>query len=412
MLLLDFLYDLPDERIARYPLAKRDQSKLLVYENGRIVHQQFSDLPNHLPSNSLLVFNDTKVIPARAVFSKDSGARIELLLLQPEIPARVMSEAMVATSGCTWECMIGNKKRWKDGDELRTTLDLDGQQVEVYANWCDRDKNLVTLSWTGSHLFVDVLIAIGQIPLPPYLGRKAELADVDSYQTVYAQQNGAVAAPTAGLHFTEAVLDELRSQGVQANFVTLHVGAGTFQPIKTDRILDHDMHTEQIVFTRQLIEQLHRHEGNLVAVGTTSMRSLESLYWFGVKCLMEGGPEFFIEKDYPYRSDVSQAISADEALGAVTGYMTKNNLDTLFGETQIFITPGYSFRMVDGLVTNFHQPGSTLILLVAAFIGESWRDVYREALETNYRFLSYGDSSILWRKKKPTSLGTVSASLS
>lgn len=390
---------MPDDRIARYPLADRDQSKLLVCAGGKIGHRRFDSLPEHIPSGSMLVFNDTRVIPARAVLSKSTGARIELLLLHPGFPTRVISEAMQVTGRCTWECMIGNKKKWKEGDELQAELDIAGMKVGLKAAWKDREQNQVEFSWNTGHPFVDIVMAVGQIPLPPYLGRESESGDMENYQTVYAKQNGAVAAPTAGLHFTENVLAKLREKQIRSGFVTLHVGAGTFQPIKTENVLEHRMHSEQIVFSRDLVDSLRTHRGNLVAVGTTSLRSLESLYWFGVKC-MDGDPVFFIEKDFPYRERAGVLPSREEALGAVAAFMESRGVDVLPGETQIFITPGYTFRVVDGLVTNFHQPGSTLILLIAAFTGESWRDIYEEALREGYRFLSYGDSSLLWHKSE------------
>ncbi len=400
MHLSDFQYDLPDDRIARYPLPDRDQSRLLVYgEDHSIMHSRFSMLPGFIPPGSMLVFNDTKVIPARAILSKPTGARIELLLLHPEDPTRIVSEAMRVTERCTWECMVGNKKKWKTGDVLHAELIIDGRTVDLKAEWEDRERNLVAFSWSGGAFFVDVIIAIGQIPLPPYLGREVEEADSDTYQTVYARQDGAVAAPTAGLHFTEKVLRELEERKIESAFVTLHVGAGTFQPIKTENIREHRMHSEQIVFTKALVDRLSRHSGELVAVGTTSLRSLESLYWFGVKCLA-GESSFFIGKDDPYRGYACELPSRAESLRAVADYMQAGSLDVLAGETEIFITPGYAFRMVGGLVTNFHQPGSTLILLIAAFAGEGWRKIYDTALDEGYRFLSYGDSSLLWCNEK------------
>lgn len=400
MYLSDFQYDLPDDHIARYPLSDRDQSRLLVFgEDHSIGHSRFSLLPGFIPPGSMLVFNDTKVIPARAILSKPTGARIELLLLHPEYPTRIVSEAMRVTERCTWECMVGNKKKWKTGDVLHTELSIDGKTVDLKAEWKDRERNLVEFSWSGGDFFVDVIIAVGQIPLPPYLGREAEEADSDSYQTVYAKQDGAVAAPTAGLHFTEKVLGELEELKIESAFVTLHVGAGTFQPVKTENVREHRMHSEQIVFTKALVNRLSAHHGKLVAVGTTSLRSLESLYWFGVKCLA-GQPSFFIGKDDPYREYAKELPSRGESLRAVADYMQARSLDVLEGETEIFITPGYTFRMVEGLITNFHQPGSTLILLIAAFVGEGWRKIYDTALKEGYRFLSYGDSSLLWCNKK------------
>ena len=400
MYLSEFQYDLPDERIARYPLSNRDQSKLLVFEKGSpLVHTHFNQLPGLIPPGSMLVFNDTKVIPARAVLSKSTGARIELLLLHPEAPTRVVNDAMRLTERCVWECMVGNKKKWKEGDELRTTLFVGGENVELKADWQDRERNLVAFSWSGGHPFVDVIVAIGQIPLPPYLGREAEDSDSDTYQTVYAKQDGAVAAPTAGLHFTENVFRGLTGRGIESAFVTLHVGAGTFQPVKSEDIREHRMHSEQIVFTKELVDQLFLHKKKLVAVGTTSLRSLESLYWFGVKCLL-GQPSFMIGMDDPYRNFSENLPGRKEALGAVISYMQSKKIEVLTGETEIFITPGYDFRMVDGLITNFHQPGSTLILLIAALVGESWRKIYETALQEGYRFLSYGDSSLLWYNEK------------
>jgi S-adenosylmethionine:tRNA ribosyltransferase-isomerase len=401
MYLSEFQYDLPDERIARYPLPDRDQSRLLVFDNGEISHHRFDSLTDHIPGGSLLIFNNTKVIPARAILFKPGGARIELLLLSPVLPTRVVSAAMEVKDSCTWECMIGNKKRWKTGDLLEVKLNLDGEPVTLTATWEDREKNMVTFSWNGSYPFVDIVIAIGKIPLPPYLGRDAENADSENYQTVYATHNGAVAAPTAGLHFTEAVLKRLEEKNISSGFVTLHVGAGTFQPIKTENVREHQMHSEQIVFTRSFIDLLLEQNGKRIAVGTTSLRSLESLYWFGVKCL-SGNENFLIEKDYPYEEYNGILPSAEKSLEAVAAFMKRNDLRELFGDTQIFITPGYQFRMVDALVTNFHQPGSTLILLIAAFTGNSWRRIYGEALQNDYRFLSYGDSSLLWYRKEET----------
>ncbi len=399
MHLSDFQYDLPDDRIARYPLPDRDQSRLLVFGGDQsIEHSRFNLLPGFIPPGSMLVFNDTRVIPARAILSKPTGARIELLLLHPELPTRIVNDAMRLTDKCTWECMVGNKKKWKAGDELHTRLSVSGKKVDLKAEWKDREKNLVEFSWSGGDAFVDVVVAMGQIPLPPYLGREAEEADSDTYQTVYAKQDGAVAAPTAGLHFTEKVFRELEERRIGSAFVTLHVGAGTFQPVKTENIREHRMHSEQIVFTKALVNQLREHSGKLVAVGTTSLRSMESLYWFGVKCLA-GQPSFFIGAADLYREFPEGLPAREESLRAVADYMEACRTEVLTGETEIFITPGYDFRMVDGLITNFHQPGSTLILLIAAFAGDGWRKIYDTALEEGYRFLSYGDSSLLWYNK-------------
>lgn len=394
-----YFYDLPDERIARYPLQNRDESKLLIYKNGKISHQHFTDLPAALPSGTLLVYNDTKVIPARAYFQKETGATIEILLLHPESPSRVISEAMMLKHSCVWECMIGNKKRWKHNDTLTTVLEINGRQVILKVDYADYEKNHVRLSWDKDLVFLEIVQALGEIPLPPYLNRDTEEADKQTYQTVYANHNGAVAAPTAGLHFTERIFQQLEAQGVQKSFLTLHVGAGTFQPIKVSSVTEHRMHSEQIVFTRKVIRELLENGNMIVPVGTTSMRSLESLYWFGVKLLRSETTEFHIEKLYPYPFDEQELPSARESLQAVADYMDGSELDFLVGETEIFIFPGYRFRICKGLITNYHQPGSTLILLVAALVGERWKDIYSEAMENGYRFLSYGDSSLLWAQE-------------
>ncbi|QRR03315.1 S-adenosylmethionine:tRNA ribosyltransferase-isomerase [Dyadobacter sandarakinus] len=392
----DYTYELPDERVAKYPLTRRDQSKLLVYQNHKIQHSQFTSLPDFLPSHALLVFNNTKVIPARAYFQKPTGATIEILLLHPEQPTRIINDAMLVRGSCVWECMIGNKKRWKVGDVLSRDIHINEQPVELSVAYADFERNEVRLSWDADVPFLDIVKALGQIPLPPYLNRDTEESDSETYQTVYADQHGAVAAPTAGLHFTEHVFEKLSQKGIEKAFLTLHVGAGTFQPIKADTVTEHKMHSEQIVFTRELIGDLLAKQDCIVAVGTTSLRSLESLYWYGVKLFRKETTSFFIEKLYPYPFDEADLPTTREALESIAFYMDQENLDALTGETEIFIFPGYKFRMCKGLVTNYHQPGSTLILLVAAFVGDDWKRIYAHALENDYRFLSYGDSSLLW----------------
>jgi S-adenosylmethionine:tRNA ribosyltransferase-isomerase len=394
----DYTYNLPDEKIAKYPLEQRDQSKLLIYKSGEIAHQRFADLPENLPAKTLLVFNDTKVIPARAYFKKETGAVIEILLLHPELPTRVINDAMLVKHSCVWECMIGNKKRWKLADTLMTEINIDGQLVNLRVNHEDYDRNLVRLIWTGDFVFLDIVKALGEIPLPPYLNRDTEARDSETYQTVYAHHDGAVAAPTAGLHFTPEVFEKLQSKGVKRSFLTLHVGAGTFQPIKVSSVTEHRMHSEQVVFTKQLINELLQNLEMIIPVGTTSLRSLESLYWFGVKLFRQETSDFFIEKLYPYPFEETDLPSASEALHSILAFMEIQNTDHIVGETEIFIFPGYKFRLCKALVTNFHQPGSTLILLVAALTGQDWKRIYAEALEKDYRFLSYGDSSLLWRK--------------
>lgn len=392
-----FDYDLPDERIARYPLDPRDSSKLLIYDQGNIQHQKFSDLTGNLPENTLLVFNDTKVIPARAYFQKETGATIEILLLHPELPTRIINDAMLVRDSCVWECMIGNKKRFKISDTLTTTLVVKGISVKLQVVYDDYEKNHVKFWWDQDIPFLDIVQALGEIPLPPYLKRDTEEKDKQTYQTVYARQNGAVAAPTAGLHFTDNVFKALSDKGIRRSFLTLHVGAGTFQPIKASSVTQHKMHAEQVVYSRELINELLKNTESIVPVGTTSLRSLESLYWYGVKLFRAETTLFNIEKLYPYPFAPDELPSAEESLRAIIAYMDAKNLDEIVGETEIFIFPGYKFRLCKGLVTNYHQPGSTLILLVAALVGEDWKKIYKEAMDRDYRFLSYGDSSLLWK---------------
>ncbi|MFN3381256.1 MAG: S-adenosylmethionine:tRNA ribosyltransferase-isomerase [Runella zeae] len=408
--LAEFQYELPDERIARYPVSPRDSSKLLVYQNGTIAHQSFEQLPELLPASALLVFNDTKVIPARVFFQKDTGAHIEVFLLHPEAPSRVINEAMQQMYRGVWSCMIGNKKRWKIGETLSLRLQAPTETYILEATLIDSSKNWVEFRWRGESVgdtlpFVEVIKVLGNIPLPPYLGRDADANDSTTYQTVYSKIEGAVAAPTAGLHFTDRVFEALAKKGIEKSFVTLHVGAGTFQPVKVQNAVEHTMHAEQVIYRQELIQNLLEKLGQVVVVGTTSMRSLESLYWFGVKlCLAShqatssGDTSFFIEKLAPYQS-YAYLPSAAESLSAVLKYMKHHQLTEMVGETEIMIFPGYDFKICTGLITNFHQPGSTLMLLVAAFVGTDWKKIYTEALSNNYRFLSYGDSSLLWKKQ-------------
>jgi S-adenosylmethionine:tRNA ribosyltransferase-isomerase len=435
--LSDYTYDLPDERIAKFPLPKRDESKLQVYQQGKNTHTIFKNITDYLPKNSLLVFNNTKVIPARIHFQKSTGAIIQIFLLHPVLPTSVINLAMDVTDSCVWECMIGNRKRWKKGDVLSQILMVDGQKIEVKAEIFDEEKNYVQLRYgvvgmryegendryevegmrygvegegnnneivepTTSYLqphtsyllpFVTLIQALGTIPLPPYLNREAEASDSETYQTVYSEKKGAVAAPTAGLHFTHEVLQNLEKQGFKQDFLTLHVGAGTFQPIKVENIVEHKMHNEQVVFTKATIENLLENIGNTIPVGTTSMRTLESIYWFGVKFLKGDENPFLIEKLYPYQHE--NLPSVEESLKAILQKMDEENTEEITAETEIFIFPSYQFKICRGIITNYHQPESTLILLIAALIGEDWRKVYHEAMTNDYRFLSYGDSSLL-----------------
>ncbi len=394
----DYHYELADEKIAKYPLSERDQSKLLVFSEGRIHHQLFSNLGEQIPSATLLVFNDTRVIPARARFVKPTGAVIELLLLHPEKPTRIINDAMLETQTCVWGCMIGNKKRWKQPDTLSVPLTIEGRSVVISASYHDYEQNQVQFEWDSEDVFLDIVKALGEIPLPPYLHRETEEEDKITYQTVYAKQDGAVAAPTAGLHFTQNVFDRLAKKDITFEYVTLHVGAGTFQPVKVDSVTEHKMHSEQVVYSRQLVTSLIAKSERIVPVGTTSLRSLESLFWYGVKLLQEPDAPFLIEKLYPYPFFEKGVPTVKESLAAILDYMDRHSLDEIVGETEIFIFPGYQFQLCQGLITNFHQPGSTLILLVAALVGPAWRTIYDTALSQDYRFLSYGDSSILWRQ--------------
>ncbi|MCM0041253.1 MAG: S-adenosylmethionine:tRNA ribosyltransferase-isomerase [Algoriphagus sp.] len=394
--LKEFEYTLPENRIAKFPLEKRDSSQLLEYRNGTIQHHNFFNLPGLLDADSLLVYNNTKVIPARLIFQRQTGARVEVFLLQPTAPSRVISEIMTSKKPVVWETMIGNLKKWKEEETLQGIIQLEAKEVILNARLANKELMQVEFSWNDSEIaFVDLVEACGETPLPPYLNRKAEENDKSRYQTVYSEKEGAVAAPTAGLHFTEEVLAALRKKGIQEAALTLHVSAGTFQPIKVKAVEEHPMHSEQLEIKRETIEKLLRHTGKIVAVGTTSVRTLESMYWYGVQLIENQGNRFEIEKLAPYAHRVSLP-DRKEALQAILKELDKNDSGILFGTTSIFIFPGYTFQLVDGLITNFHQPGSTLILLIASLVGSDWKKIYQEALDSNYRFLSYGDSSLLW----------------
>ncbi|MBL7871437.1 MAG: S-adenosylmethionine:tRNA ribosyltransferase-isomerase [Cyclobacteriaceae bacterium] len=394
ILIKDFTYELPAERIALHALANRDQSRLLVYRNGNIEHDRFTNLTNFLPSNSTLFFNDTKVIPARLIFQKETGARIELFLLNPVAPTTLVQLAMETKGMVQWQCAIGNLKRWPDW--LILTMNLAG--VTLNAILIDREQRIVEFSWhPESKTFAEVITRVGSIPLPPYLNRKVEPSDSNSYQTVYSTHEGAVAAPTAGLHFTKTILEQLKTNGHATQFLTLHVSAGTFQPVKVENATDHIMHREQVVITKENLESMLSAK-TVVAVGTTSLRTLESLYWYGVKLMEHPNSEFSITQHDAYTLPAHH--TKEEALTQVLKKLKKDSMNHLMGETAIYIMPGYAFRMTDVLITNFHQPASTLLLLIAAFVGPDWKMIYQQALEHGYRFLSYGDSSLLFGKKE------------
>ncbi|MEQ9286239.1 MAG: S-adenosylmethionine:tRNA ribosyltransferase-isomerase [Cyclobacteriaceae bacterium] len=391
----EYLYQLPESKIARYPLAERDLSKLLKYQDGQISHHAFRDVKDVVPKGSLLMFNNTKVIAARLFFTKTTGARIEIFLTEPVSPHPDFQLALKTKKSCTWRCMIGNAKKWKEGTLSMVVCSESHGEFTVKATLENREQNLVRFDWDTPSDFLDIIESGGNVPLPPYLNREAEKDDKARYQTVFSELEGAVAAPTAGLHFTDAIIDELEENGIQTDYLTLHVSAGTFRPIKEKDFTNHPMHNEKIIITRQNLEHLLSATGRIIPVGTTAMRTLESTYWYGAKLLKDDDAGFHIEKNAPYEAPVHSHPTMQDALQAVLDKMQSEKRDTLAGETEIFIYPGYDFKVCSGLFTNYHQPGSTLILLVAAFIGDDWKKIYQEALAKDYRFLSYGDTSLL-----------------
>ena len=395
----DYNYPLPDERIAKYPLAERDSSKLLRYVDGKVDEHIFRDITDFLPDNAIMVFNDTKVVPARLHFVRPTGARIEIFCLQPVDPVEY-NLAFASTQTCTWKCVIGNAKKWKN-DTLNLYLpeNHDGKAAELNmtADLVSREgeTGIVTFHWDGNLPFSNVLEICGTIPIPPYLNRDSEAIDTERYQTLYARIRGSVAAPTARLHFTDAVLAKIREKGIDMETVCLHVGAGTFLPVKDSEVAKHPMHREPFVVTKAFLKDLIDSHKKVIAVGTTSVRTLESLYYIGVSCIEKGHPED-VEQWAPYTREYS--YSTEEALRAIVNYLEQTSQDALTAGTRIIIVPGFKFRIVDILVTNFHQPESTLILLVSAFVGGDWKTIYDYALAHNFRFLSYGDSSLLFKR--------------
>ena len=393
----DYNYSLPDERIAKYPLPRRDESKLLVYRDGTVVQKHFYDLPGLLPQDCIMVFNDTRVVPARLFFRRDTGARIEIFCLEPVSPSEYALN-FASTRSCTWKCVIGNAKRWKndilsfdagDGSEaaaMRLKARLLGREGET---------GTVEFSWEGDLPFSRVLELCGQVPIPPYLNRGTEDIDLERYQTLYAHIRGSVAAPTAGLHFTDEVLGAIAARGIDMENICLHVGAGTFLPVKSSLVSEHPMHREPFVVSLAFLKDLLESGKKVAAVGTTSVRTLESLYYAGVSCIEHGKPLDIGQWD-PYTRDYS--YTTQEALRALTDYLEAGGMERLEVGTRIIIVPGFRFRIVDMLVTNFHQPQSTLLLLISAFVGGDWRTIYDYALANGFRFLSYGDSSLLYRR--------------
>lgn len=393
----DYNYPLPDERIAKFPLPVRDQSKLLIYRHGEVSETVFTSLPEYLEPGQLMIFNNTKVIQARLHFRKETGALIEIFCLEP-IQPNDYALNFQQTSHSAWLCMIGNLKKWKEGT-LHKEMTVKGKDIVLTATRgeCRGTSHWIDFSWNNTEVtFADILEVFGELPIPPYLNRETQESDKETYQTVYSKIKGSVAAPTAGLHFTERVLQSLRDKGVDLEEVTLHVGAGTFKPVKSEEIEGHEMHTEYISVNRSTIDKLIAHNGEAVAVGTTSVRTLESLYYIG--CTIAQNPEanqeeLHVKQWQPY--ETSPTLTATEALQNITDYMKRNNLDALHTSTQIIIAPGYEYHIVKRIVTNFHQPQSTLLLLVSAFVKGDWKRIYEYALSHNFRFLSYGDSSLL-----------------
>ena len=384
----DFFFELHEDQIAKYPLKKRDQSKLLCYQNGQITHRKFSEVSSILPKDSLLIMNNAKVIPARLYFKRNTGALIEVLLLEPVLPGSY-EKSFASTERCQWKCIIGNSKKWKEGEYL----DLSNQSGVVQARLISREDKVVELSWASKKSFTTLIQQIGELPLPPYLNRKTENSDTESYQTVFAKNEGSVAAPTAGLHFTDDVLSNIVDKGVAINEVTLHVGAGTFLPVKEDDVINHEMHREHFEVRLDALNALIKHDQR-IAVGTTSLRVLESLYWIGFQ-LSQKDESFFVSKLEPYENKTK--LTYKESIGIIQSYMQTNNLTVIEAATEILILPDYELKSIVGLITNFHLPESTLLMLIASVVGEEWKDIYETAKAEKYRFLSYGDSSILFK---------------
>jgi S-adenosylmethionine:tRNA ribosyltransferase-isomerase len=404
----EYTYSLPDNRIASYPLAERDASKLLLYKDDVITEDVYKNIALHIPENSLLVFNNTKVVEARLLFQKPTGGVIEIFCLEPHEQYPDITTAMLQTGKVLWHCLVGGASKWKAGQVLEKKITTAGSDIMLQARYVEKrtDSFIIELSWLPTALsFAELLHHAGAIPLPPYIKRAAEESDTERYQTVYAQTDGSVAAPTAGLHFTETIFQSLKQKDIQTDFVTLHVGAGTFKPVKSETMLEHEMHAEYIDVSKSLIESILQNIGNnkIIAVGTTSLRALESLYWLGLKQSAIGSWQSEVDS-LPFLSQweayemTGKKIPVKEALQSLLDWMETNKLERLIAKTQILIAPGYSFKIADGLITNFHQPQSTLLLLVAALAGSDWKKMYDYALENEFRFLSYGDGTLLWRK--------------
>jgi S-adenosylmethionine:tRNA ribosyltransferase-isomerase len=396
-----FTYDLPAEKIASHPPAERDASKLLLYKNGVIKEDVYRNISRHVPEHALLLFNNSKVIEARLLFQKASSAFIEIFCLEPHEKYADITTAMQQHGKVIWECLIGGASKWKRGQVLKKEINVAGKVIILNAAYIEKRINnfIIEFSWHPPRLsFAEVLHTAGVIPLPPYIKRKVEESDAERYQTIYAQFDGSVAAPTAGLHFTESIFENLEAKNIQADFVTLHVGAGTFKPVKSETMEQHEMHAEYIDVSKETISTILRNlDGTIIPAGTTSLRTLESLYWLGVKTILSPGLKTLLPLSQWEAYELAEKnIPAAAALESLLEWMNKNNMERLITKTQILIAPGYTFKIAKALITNFHQPQSTLLLLVAAFIGDDWRKVYDHALRNDFRFLSYGDGSLLW----------------
>ncbi|WP_321333456.1 S-adenosylmethionine:tRNA ribosyltransferase-isomerase [uncultured Bacteroides sp.] len=398
----EYNYPLPDERIAKFPLPVRDQSKLLIYRQGKVSEDVFTSLPTYLPQGSLLIFNNTKVIQARLHFHKETGALIEVFCLEPIEPSDYALNFQ-QTGHAAWLCMIGNLKKWKEGN-LHKVMNVKGKEIILTASRgeCRGTSHWIDFIWNNTKVtFADILEVFGELPIPPYLNRETQESDKETYQTVYSKIKGSVAAPTAGLHFTSRVLNDLKDRGIDSEELTLHVGAGTFKPVKSEEIEGHEMHTEYISVSRTTLQKLIEHKAEAIAVGTTSVRTLESLYYIGTTLAHKPDAqesELHIRQWQPYETDrqsQEKAVPPIEALQCIIRYLDHNNMETLHTSTQIIIAPGYEYKIVKTMITNFHQPQSTLLLLVSAFVKGNWRTIYDYALSHNFRFLSYGDSSLL-----------------
>ena len=397
----DYTYALPEEKIAHHPLAERDASKLLIYNKGNIAEGIYRSIDNYLPANSLLVFNNTKVIEARLLFQKPSGGMIEIFCLEPGNDYADVTTGMLQQGKVKWKCLIGGASKWKAGQVLQKTIPHSDENIILEARYLEKQSDcfIIELQWTPADLsFAEVLHHAGIIPLPPYIKRNAETADKERYQTVYAAHDGSVAAPTAGLHFTPAIFKKLAEKNIQRAFVTLHVGAGTFKPVKSETMEGHEMHAEFIDVPKETIAHLLNHSGNTISVGTTSARTIESLYWMGVKTILNpaiAADQLQLSQWEVYDELQQHNFTATEALESLLRWMEKKNVNRIFSKTQILIAPGYTFKIIKGLVTNFHQPNSTLLLLVAALMGDDWKKMYDYALENDFRFLSYGDGCLI-----------------